>query len=292
MFPARFLWLSSGCLAAVLALPSSEQAAVRPGGELIRVHTTVRSDEGRLIPGIAAEQFEIRVDGKPVPVVSFSNDAQALTLVLMIDLSGRMRDRLLWSRDAGLALVDALQPGDRLRIGSFGREPQLSPGFTSDPSAVRRTLMEQLWPGDSFSLWDDLYTGLDWLTEESGRRAVVTISDGSAVDTRIERHLTSAIMTDALADGVIVYAIGTKDKGLGVFRPIAQRAGGGHIALSDTADVRAVMREVVNELRFEYLIGFVPPMLDGRTHDLSVRVRLPEATAVAARRFRAPAERQ
>ena len=52
------------------------------------------------------------------------------------------------------------------------------------------------------------------------------------------------------------------------------------------------MREVVNELRFEYLIGFVPPALDGRTHDLSVRVRLPEATAVAARRFKAPAARK
>jgi VWFA-related protein len=289
MFPARFLWLSSGCLAAVLASPASEQAALRPGGELIRVHATVRSDEGRLIPAIGADQFEIRVDGKPVPVASFSNDAQALTLVLMVDLRGGMRDRLLWSRDAGLALVDALRSGDRLRIGAFGRESQLSPGFTGDPSAVRRTLMEELWPEDRPTFWSDLYAGLDWLTEESGRRAVVAISNGGDVDTRIERQLTSTVMTDALAGGVIIYAIGAKDKGLGVFRPIAQRAGGGHIAFSDTADVRAVMREVVNELRLEYLIGFVPPVLDGRTHDLSVRVRLPEATAVAARRFTAPA---
>jgi VWFA-related protein len=288
MFPARFLWLSTGCLTAVLALPAFEQAALRPGGELIRVHATVRSDEGRLIPGIAADQFEIRVDGKTVTVASFSNDAQALTMVLMIDLRGGMRDRLLWSRDAGLALVDALQPGDRLRIGAFGRESQLSPGFTSDPSEVRRTLMEELWPGDSPTLWADLYTGIDWLTEESGRRAIVAISDGDAGSTKIERQLTSTVMTDALAGGVIIYAIGTKDKGLGIFRPIAQRAGGGHITLSDTADVRAVMREVVKELRFEYLIGFVPPVQDGRHHDLSVRVRLPGATAVAARRFKAP----
>jgi VWFA-related protein len=292
MFPARFLWLSTGCLAAVLASTAFQQATFRQGVELIRVHATVRSDEGRLVSGIAADQFEIRVDGKTVPIAAFSNEARALTLVLMIDVSGSMIDRLLWSRDAGLALVDALQPGDRLRIGSFGQEVQLSPSLTGDPASLRRTLMEELWPGGSTPLWDAVYMSFRSLEGEPGRRAVVTISDGGGSPTAPEQEMSATVMNDTLASGVIVYAIGTKAKGLGQFRDIARRSGGGHIALSDIVDVRALMREVVDELRFEYLIGFVPPVLDGRNHDLSVRVRVQDATAVAPRRFMAPVARQ
>jgi VWFA-related protein len=292
MFPARSLWLSTGCLAAALSTTAFQQATFRQGVELIRVQATVRSDEGRLISGIGADQFDIRVDGKPVPVAAFSNEARALTLVLMIDVSGSMMDRLLWSRDAGLALVDALQPGDRLRIGSFGQEVQLSPNLTSDSATLRRTLMEELWPGGSTPLWDAVYMSFRSLEGESGRRAVITISDGGGSPSPPELKMSETVLPDALASGAIIYAIGTKAKGLGQFKDIARRTGGGHIALSDIVDVRAVMREVVNELRFEYLIGFVPPVLDGRNHDLSVRVRMPSATAVAPRRFRAPVARQ
>jgi VWFA-related protein len=279
-------------VAAAVALTAFQRPAFRQGVELIRVPATVRSDEGRLIGGLKMEHFEVRVDGKPVAIEAFSAEPRPLTLVLMLDVSGSMIDRIIWSRDAGLALVDALAPDDRLRIGSFGAEINLSPSLTSDTTKLRNVLMTELWPGGSTPLWDAVYKSFRSLDGESGRRAVLAISDGGGSPTAHELELTPTITPDAVASGVIIYAIGTKAKGLGEFRNLARQSGGGHIALSDIADIRQIMREVVQELRYEYLLGFAPPVLDGRVHDLSVRVNIKDATAVTSRRFRAPSGKQ
>ena len=49
--------------------------------------------------------------------------------------------------------------------------------------------------------------------------------------------------------------------------------GGGYINMNASDDVAATFRQVAEELRHQYLIGFRPAVLDGKPHRLEVRIR-------------------
>jgi hypothetical protein len=73
-------------------------------------------------------------------------------------------------------------------------------------------------------------------------------------------------------------------------RRLANQTGGGHFHLTDTDDVNATFTQVMQELHYQYVLGFTPQRLDGRIHELRVRLRAPAPdTEVRARRnYRAP----
>ena len=79
--------------------------------------STVRDASGRLTPDLKRDAFEIRDNGEPTPITVFSNDAQPITVALMLDMSGSMSSGFLRVRDGTLRFIDALLPADRVRIG-------------------------------------------------------------------------------------------------------------------------------------------------------------------------------
>ena len=289
--PARLAPIAAAALVALLDASPQQDPVFKSSVEIVTVHATVRDKGGRLVPLLPRDDFELLVDGKRVDIAAFANNPRPITAALMIDTSESMIGRLLWARDAGLALVNALGPNDRLRLGSFGHEAVVSPHLTGDPAILRRVLNSELWPGGATPLWDALQTAISSIEKEEGRRAVLTISDGMGMAMPSEIGLTPRMLDRALDSGVIVYAVGGMPNALGLLKEIAEKTGGGYIRRPDAVDVATLMRQIVNELRHEYLIGFVPPVPDGREHSLSVRVRQGGMTVVAPRKFLAQRKR-
>jgi Ca-activated chloride channel family protein len=62
---------------------------------------------------------------------------------------------------------------------------------------------------------------------------------------------------------------------------LAEATGGGYFELTRTADLNSTFKRVVDELRHQYLLGFTPSKLDGKTHRLEVKVRDPFYTVRA-----------
>ena len=108
------------------------------------------------------------------PPVFFAADiAQAL-----FDMSNSMTRHHAAVRSAADALIDALWPGDRVRLGSFGIEVALSPLLTNDARVLHRIVDEELWPGGPTPLWAATYQAMTSLAEEHGRRVVLLLTDG------------------------------------------------------------------------------------------------------------------
>jgi hypothetical protein len=91
----------------------------------------------------------------------------------------------------------------------------------------------------------------------------------------------------AIEQGVLVYGIVVRVSqppleigGYPVERT-ANATGGGYVHVDRTDDIKAQMSRVVNELRYEYLLGFAPAVADERSHDLTVRVARRGVRAVA-----------
>lgn len=279
----------SGLLAFAGAVWVSAQQAptFRASTETVSVFATVQDRTGRLVPDLVRDDFEVLDSGKPVEIAVFSNEIQPITVVVLLDMSGSMGGRLLRVREGSLHFVRALQPDDRARIGTFGSEIAISPILTSEHAVLERVLREELWPGGGTPLWGALGAALDSLEGESGRRVVLTLTDGAAAGT-LPGYDTNYrdVRRKVVQGGFMIYAIGLGSMNIrtnfggtaaaGLDREmvaLTEAAGGAHFELRDDADLEATFTRVAEELRRQYLIGFVPRTLDGRTRRLEVRVK-------------------
>jgi VWFA-related protein len=66
---------------------------------------------------------------------------------------------------------------------------------------------------------------------------------------------------------------------------IAAATGGGYFELTSTRDLSSTFARVADELHHQYALGFTPEKLDGKMHDLVVRVSSPELTVRARKRY-------
>jgi VWFA-related protein len=66
---------------------------------------------------------------------------------------------------------------------------------------------------------------------------------------------------------------------------IAAATGGGYFELTSTRDLGSTFTRVADELHHQYALGFAPEKLDGKLHDLTVRLSQPDLIARARKRY-------
>ena len=66
---------------------------------------------------------------------------------------------------------------------------------------------------------------------------------------------------------------------------IATATGGGYFELKSPLDLASTFARVANELHHQYALGFTPEKLDGKMHELTVRLSKPDLTARTRKRY-------
>ena len=274
------------------ASQQSEQSVFRTGTRVVAVYATVQDGAGRLVHDLPVEAFEILDNGKPAEIVQFSNEPQPLTVALLLDMSGSMITRFLTVRESTLKFVDALMPVDRVRIGTFGDEVALSPLLTGNREQLTRVINEEVWPGGGTPLYAAMEAGMISLAGETGRRVVLVLTDGydagAGWDTGFGHVRRRAIEQDFM-----IYAIGYALPSAaetvvflhGDTTDLARDTGGGHVVVTDEAQLGPTFAQVAEELRHQYQLGFRPQNLDGRLHRIEVKLKRPNLTARARRNY-------
>ena len=267
-------------------------AQFRSGVQTVSVYATVSDGTGRFATNLTRDDFRVRDNGRPAELTVFSSEVQPITVAVMLDMSGSMTPNFLRVRSSTLHFIDALLPHDRATIGTFGSEVFVSPLLTGDKSVLKRVLEEELWPGGGTPLWAALDEAMTALSPVTGRRVVLTLTDGQ--DSGGQLRLPTGpndrpkmiawpgnpsygmVRKRAVEQGFMVYAIGMERGGLDSrMIDLADETGGGHFKLSRAAELDATFAQVADELRRQYLLGFVPAALDGKLHSLEVEVTKP-----------------
>jgi len=196
-----------------------------------------------------------------------------------------MEDRWMRVRDAAVRFVDALEPADRLRIGTFGSEIALSPLLTGDKAILNRVLREELWPGGSTPLWNAMNSGMQSIAPATGRRPIVLVTDGIDTSSAVQAPVAGR----AIREQFMIYGVGLEGKGLSTrLVDLIGQTGGGHFDLKRSDDLGAAFLRLADELHHQYLIGFTPLALDGQTHSLEVRINREGFRVRAPTQFVAP----
>jgi Ca-activated chloride channel family protein len=278
----------------VLVPVLAQEATFRSAVRTVAVYATVQDAGGRLVPDLTERDFAVRDNDRSVAITTFSNDAQPITVAVMLDMSGSMSGRMLRVRESTRKFVAALAPVDRATIGTFGQELFVSPLLTSNHADLNRVLTEELWPGGSTPLWAAIDRGMTALERERGRRVVLVLTDGlnACSGFRGECRGFGDVRRRATEQDFMVYAIGLEGTGLSTsMSELTGETGGGHFELQQDDDLDATFARVAEELRRQYLIGFTPASLDDRNHRLQVSVGQAGMTARARRSYLARRDR-
>lgn len=280
-----------GVVAAVVVIDAQQQA-FRSTNRTVALYVTVYDKEGRLVPDLSRKDFQILEDDKPTDITTFSNDVVPITVAAMLDMSNSMTNEYVRVRQSAFHFVDALWDNDRAIIGTFGFEVAVSPLLTADKAILRRVIEQEVWPGGHTPLWTALREGMNALPAAQGRRVVLVLTDGLNSCTIGPCASFSEVKQQAARGEFMIYGIGAQTSPIsGEIVPLIEDSGGGHFQLKNKADLGKTFVRVVDELHHQYTIGFSPRTLDGRTHDIGVRITKEGLHARARKHYMAEKER-
>jgi Ca-activated chloride channel family protein len=315
------LSFAAGLVAVCVAVPAAQQEPTfRAATRTVPVYVTVTDAEGRLVPDLGRDDFEIYDNGKLQPISVFASDIQPIMVVMMLDRSGSMVDNFRRVQSAAEQFVTRLLPADKARIGSFSYRVQVDPRtFTSSHEELLQILHKELQEPGPTPLWNAVAVGMTGLLHQEGRRVVLVFTDGAdnPGNGRSTNISLKDVMERAREEDVMVYAVGLAGRmpmrrggggygGRGGYGPppgggqqqmgreqrpdeglakIAAESGGGYFELESTNDLGATFARVADELHRQYAMGFSPEKLDGKTHKLEVRVKRAGMTARARRSY-------
>jgi Ca-activated chloride channel homolog len=285
--PAAVVLLAAAALAGNAQQPPVFKSSV----QTVVVYATVQDQDGRLVTNLTRDHFTVLDDGKPAAIATFSSADQPMTVALLLDMSGSMENNFLRVRESTLQFINALMPGDRVRIGSFGSEIFLSPILTGDKAVLARIAREELWPGGGTPLWQAMCAAMDSLQKEEGRRVILALTDGEAGDPIPGwKGDLGDVRRRSMREGFMLYAIGmegevqsARDKKR--MDELTGETGGGNFIVGVNEDLRETFTRVANELRHQYAIGITPLIVDGKEHKLDVRVDRPGLKARARKSY-------
>jgi len=286
----------------------------------VAIFATVTDPQGRLAADLTRDDFEVDDNGVTQDLSVFSNDIQAITAIMLLDRSGSMKPNFDLQIRAAETFIHGMLPEDRLRIGNFGKDIVIDPeDFTSDRETLFKVLHGDLQKQGPTPLWNAMDRAIDKLLLEKTRRVVLAMSDGVDEPMDFSGHAKSMKdeMKRAEEDDVMIYSIGmeglapmqaqraTQDFGGRGIAPqrrnepmmqkpdegmakIATATGGGYFELKSPGDLLGNFDRVIDELHHQYALGFAPQKLDGKMHDLTVKIKKPGYTVRARKRYLAP----
>jgi len=270
-------------------------ATFKAGVDLVRISAVVRDQKGRFVRDLAAKDFEILDAGRPRRIADFRNDLAGVSLALLFDASGSMEARLADAREAADHVLSWLDAGrDEAAIFTFDTQLQEMTPFTVGLKTLPRE-MASVTPFGATSLHDAVaQTARRVGSREGRRRAVIVFTDGNDNASHLQPREVSAI---ASAIDVPVYVFGivasidnpSADERTSttlhsaLAGPLADLASwtGGHVFVASTPAQRSLAaRQIVDELRHQYLLAFEASGNPG-WHPLVVRARDKELTVRA-----------
>ena len=294
-------WL---CFCACLALHSTLQAqvpAATPDGgpatfttdtRLVLLPVSVADKNGKLITTLDQKAFKVFENGSEQPIKIFRREDVPISLGIVIDNSGSMREKRQKVETASLDLVKASNPQDEVFVVNFNDEAYLDVPFTNDLKKLEDGVARIDSRGGT-AMRDAISMSIDYLKEKGkkDKKVLLVVTDGN--DTASSGTLEKLI--DRARNGeVLIYAIGLLNeeakgeakKAKRALDNITKESGGLAFYPKDATEVDKIALQVAQDIRNQYTIAYSPTIqaLDGSFRQIKVTVNGPSRTATVRTR--------
>lgn len=267
-----------------------ERKVFRTSASMVALNVTV-TDGDKLVTGLHADDFEVFEDGVLQQVRFFESTAIPMDIILLLDTSSSMRDRMPVVHDAARGFMKILRTGDRGAVVAFADNVRVLQDLTPDTAAIESAINSTTAKGAT-ALHNAVYVSLKQFgraarsTGDVRRQAIAVLSDGEDTASLISLDDVLAL---ARKMGVSVYTIGLRSEyrknpqsaeslkfsdSTFALRTLAKETGAQAFFPANVHELKTVYDSIAQELEAQYSIAYSPsnPRNDGRFRRIVVRV--------------------
>jgi len=244
--------------------------SLRADVSLILVPVSVTDAADHPITALPKESFRLLEDGIEQSIVSFSREESPVSMGLLFDTSGSMKNRLAASMESIRYVFQSTMAGDEFFLVQFADQAKALGGFTPDPNDIQRRLGLVEAKGWT-ALLDALALGTNQMKRAKNRRRVLLVlSDGNDNNSRFSESEIRNMVVEA---DVRVYAValGYRPR---VLRQLADETGGKVLVAQNMGELPDVVQRLSAEIRSQYILGYSSnnPSNDGKYRKVKVEV--------------------
>ncbi len=279
------------------AAPQRAPSTFRSSVDVVSVSAVVRDRKGRFVSNMEQKDFIVAEGGRTRPILDFKAQADGpVKLAVLFDISGSMRvgTKAVDAKQAALYLLGALRGNDEAAVFAFDTRLDRVTDFISDVRALEAALEHVEPPFGQTSMYDAIAQTARAVAPAGAtgghlpqRAAVVVLTDGVDTHSRLTPEQVSGIASEIDVPVYIVAVMSPIDNPKesndipGPLSNLAHWTGGEYFAVSAPARASVAARQIVEELRHQYVLAFEASAAPGwrplevraRDRDLIVRSR-------------------
>lgn len=271
--------------------PLDDTPVFTADSRLVVVHASVLDQKGKLVTNLQGPSFKVLENGVEQPIKIFRREDIPVSLGIIIDNSGSMRDKKNRVAAAALNLVRASNPQDEVFIVNFNDDAYLDQPLTSDIKKLEEALDRMETKGGT-AMRDAISMSMDYLKQKAkkDKKVLVVITDGNDNTSNINLE---ELMRKAQQSDVLIYSIGIlseeepreSKKAKRALHDLALASGAMDFYPKDLEEVDKEVPEIAHEIRNQYTIAYSPlnTALDGTFRKITVTVNAPGRPSVRNR---------
>ncbi len=275
------LILTAGLTLAQAPPATQDEIPVFRAGTALKVlHVTVLDKNGKLLINVPQSAFKVYENNVDQPIKSFQREDVPVSMGIIIDNSGSMRDKRSKVAAASMALVKASNPQDEMFIVNFNDDAYLDQSFTSDSKKLEAAL-ERIDSKGGTAMRDAISMSIDYLKDsgKKDKKVLLVVTDGND---NTSNETLEQLVRKAQRSEVLIYCIGLLNeeeareakKAKRALKALAEASGGLDYYPKDLAEVDRITPEVAHEIRNQYSLAYTPTNeeLDGSFRQIKVIV--------------------
>jgi Ca-activated chloride channel family protein len=272
-------------------LAQDQDATFRSDTRLVVLHASVVDSKGKLVTNLPKEAFKVTENGQPQQVRIFRREDVPVSLGLIVDNSGSMRNKRTKVEAAALAMVKESNPRDEVMVVNYNDEAYEDVPLTSDIKKMEEGL-QRIDARGGTAMYDAVAMTIDRLKQKGKRekKVIMLITDGNdnASLTKLEQLLRKVSNEE-----IVIHCIGILEEEERTAARKAKRAvesmstatGGLFFFPKDLAEVERISLEVAHDIRNQYVLAYSPTnqTLDGSFRTIKVTANGPNKPTVRTR---------
>jgi VWFA-related protein len=258
-----------------------DQYTFKVQAEEVVLHATVVDQHQRLVTNLNKNDFTVFEDGQQQQITRFTREDIPVSIGILIDNSGSMRDKRQAVNTAALDLVKSSNADDEVFVVNFSDEAIIDTDLTSDISKMQEGL-QQVDSRGGTALYDAIVASSDYLAKKGRRekKVLLVVTDGE--DNASTDTLEQAVRRVQNDNGPMIYTIGIlggehEKRAKRALEALALQTGGVSFFPKDLGEVDQIARAVARDIRNQYSIYYRPsrPQDQGGFRQVKVEAHAP-----------------
>jgi Ca-activated chloride channel family protein len=246
---------------------------------------------GKLITTLAQSAFKVTEDGVEQPLKLFNREDVPVSMGIIIDNSGSMREKRPKVAAAALELIKDSNPQDEVFIVDFNDVAYLDAPFTNNIKKLEQVL-DKIDTRGGTAMRDAISMSIDYAKEngKKSKKVLLVITDGND---NTSNETLEQLVRKAHQSEVLIYCIGLLNEeeprearaAKRALNELATVSGGLSYYPKSLSEVESITPQIAHEIRNQYILAYTPTnaVLDGKFRTIKVTVKAPGNPTVRTR---------